>query len=242
MAEVQEIGGVAVLVLVAFLPSIVYAVWVRNLERHGREPWGGLLKAFLWGAIGGVVLAVILSMFLLEGTPPDALPALSLTPLLFAAVIVAPLAEEFAKALGLVWIRDRHPEPEDGLVYGAAAGFGFAATENLLYQFEALLTLGIEGYIVTAILRTISSALLHGSATALVGFAIWRMRVRHGGVGQLIGFYLAAAFLHGLFNLAASTQLLVGLVFSVTLALVVFGWIRKRVRRLDRTLMHAPPA
>jgi len=35
-------------------------------------------------------------------------------------------------------------EIEDGIVYGAAAGLGFAATENLIYESNAFLTDGAE--------------------------------------------------------------------------------------------------
>ena len=54
------------------------------------------------------------------------------------AVIIAPFVEEFLKALGMMraGVKEEVDEVEDGLVYGAACGLGFAATENLMYGLE----------------------------------------------------------------------------------------------------------
>ena len=52
---------------------------------------------------------------------------------LLLSVIIAPIIEELSKALGLRLIKNQIFELEDGLIYGAVAGFGFAATENLIY-------------------------------------------------------------------------------------------------------------
>src|SRR5947208_7460320 len=62
--------------------------------------------------------------------------------LVVGAAIVAPIVEEAAKGLG---VRAGRPEIQkllDGLVYGAAAGLGFSATENLFYGIARLLESG----------------------------------------------------------------------------------------------------
>ncbi len=253
-ATAPDVAFVAIMVVAAFAPSVAYAAWVRNHERAHREPWSRLARAFVWGAVGGVVLGLLVSRFLaavLERAGdggvvprPDEAPGIGNPSVLVAVVLVAPLAEEFAKALGLLGIRDDHLEPEDGMVYGAAAGFGFAATENLLYGFYALATGGLVGWGLTALLRSFTSSLLHGAASAVVGFALWRVRLRRAGVAQLAAFYLVAVALHGAYNLAASAgdvvgtpvASLLGLAVTVVIGVGVFRWMRGRVRKLDRAL------
>lgn len=221
----------AILVLAAFVPPILYLVWVRNQERYQPEPWRPLAKAFFWGALGGTSLALLIQMTI--GVPPHALETIGISSIVFMAVIVAPPVEELTKALGLRWIEDEHLEIEDGLVYGAAIGFGFAATENLVYEIAAYLDGGTASLIQTAVIRTISSAFLHGVATAIVGFAVWRRRAGVGSTADVWVAYGAAVLLHAAYNLGASLELAIAFLGSLTLAIGGFWWLRKRVREVD---------
>lgn len=226
------------IVLAAFVPPVAYAVWVRNLEEHEPEPWSSLARAFGWGATGGAAVALVLQSVL--GARPDAIANLGISSAVFTAVIVAPVVEEATKGLGLAWVRDAHVEVEDGLVYGAAAGFGFAATENLVYAAVAYFDGGLAALAVSLILRSISSALLHGAASALVGWGIWRRRAGQGDLGQLVGLYGVAALVHAAYNLGASLQLWIGLLGSIALAWVTFSWVRRRVIALDKRRSRFP--
>lgn len=232
MAAGGEIGWfTGVLLATAFLPPILYAAWVRGLEQHAQEPWGSLFQAFGWGATGGVLIAVVLEVVL--GARPDAVAPYGISALVLTAVIIAPVVEEAAKAVGLRWVEDLHLEPEDGLIYGAAAGFGFAATENLVYGLAALWEGGVGDLIMTAAIRSISAAFLHGAATALVGWGIWRYRLREATAGTVVGLYLVAVALHAAYNLGASLNLGLAFLGSLVLALGTFRWVRKRVISLD---------
>jgi RsiW-degrading membrane proteinase PrsW (M82 family) len=42
----QWLLNLIILVLVAFVPSIIYLIWFRNSERFSREPWGDVLRLF----------------------------------------------------------------------------------------------------------------------------------------------------------------------------------------------------
>jgi RsiW-degrading membrane proteinase PrsW (M82 family) len=159
------------------------------------------------------------------------------------AVILAPLVEESAKAWGVP--RRNILEPEDGMIYGAAVGLGFAATENMLYLFSAL-TESVESFVATAVLRAVTSTLLHASATAVAGYGISRaIFFRKQGARESWLPYLALAMLiHALFNLFASLGdlvqteeqvafALIGLLLASSLALGAFLVIRGRIRALD---------
>jgi RsiW-degrading membrane proteinase PrsW (M82 family) len=161
---------------------------------------------------------------------------------LVLACVIAPLVEELAKSYGVFRVRRFMREVEDGIVYGAAAGLGFAATENLFYESDAFLTNGAEAFILTAIVRTLSSALLHASASSVMGLGIAR--------GALEGrswlpYYLGAVVMHALFNLAASLGLILGedvgesaVLFGLAAAfmIAIFGiqTVRAKVRVLER--------
>ena len=235
--------------MAAFAPSLAYLVWMRNTERFQKEPYGRLLRVFfIGGALISVVVAIILESILLDllnqnvervyqvfGENPN------ITTLVLACVI-APLVEELAKSYGVFRVRRFMREVEDGIVYGAAAGLGFAATENLFYESDAFLTNGAEAFILTAIVRTLSSALLHASASSVMGLGIAR--------GALEGrswlpYYLGAVVMHALFNLAASLGLILGedvgesaVLFGLAAAfmIAIFGiqTVRAKVRVLER--------
>ena len=120
----------------AFLPPIIYSVWIRNTEKYNRERWRSIFLCFLWGATISVVAAIILEYILNFSLTPSISDKDYLN--LIAIVIIAPFVEEFSKplALRIKLIRREISEPEDGLIYGAVAGLGFSATENLLYGWS----------------------------------------------------------------------------------------------------------
>ena len=61
-----SVGFLIVLVVVAFVPSLIYLIWIRNTERYQREPYSRLLKIFAYGAIFSVAIAIVLETLLLE--------------------------------------------------------------------------------------------------------------------------------------------------------------------------------
>lgn len=248
----------------AFLPPIVYVIWFRNTERQEREPWGQVFRSFGWGAVIGVVVAVVLSLILaaliVEGgvgflrefyTELDrAIEDRIDLPLLLLIVVVAPLAEEAAKGLGVLRVRRSINEMEDGIVYGAAAGLGFAATENLLYGAVAAATQGLEASLVLIGVRSFSSALLHASASAAFGYGVARSRLVAG--KGLLPLYLLAVFMHGSYNFFAGlgeifrdalgdTAAFLGFVAAVVIALLAVGLSRSAITRQERRLRPGPP-
>jgi RsiW-degrading membrane proteinase PrsW (M82 family) len=94
------------------------------------------------------------------------------------AVVIAPLVEEPSKALILLPILyTRHfDNMTDGFVYGAAAGLGFGMTENYLYFVASSGEVGT--WLGTVVIRTFYSAMMHATATAIVGAALGWARFR----------------------------------------------------------------
>ena len=200
---VGELCFVAIILGVAFVPSLLYLVRVRNWERFGREPYTRLLTMFGYGAVVAVVITLVLSSLVLgELMRFERLTAVGGEHFL-GAVFVAPFVEELAKGLGLVFVITVLTREEDGMVYGAAIGLGFAATENLLYELSAL-SAGVLAYIVTAVLRIISSTLLHATATGVTGYGVGRAVATRKALVTAFPYYMVAVLMHATFNFMAS--------------------------------------
>lgn len=236
-----------VLVVVAFVPSLIYLIWIRNTERYLREPYYRLLTIFAYGAVISVIIAIVIEGLLLN------LLNLNLQRIyqilgenqnlttIVLALIIAPFVEEAAKSLGVFTSRKRMRDIEDGIIYGAAAGLGFAATENLLYESDAFFTAGASALIATAVVRTFSSALLHATASSVFGLGIARS-TRQG--KRLLPYYLGAVAIHSAFNFAASFGILyqssigdaaylIGLVAAAAFAVGGITYMRAKIRVLD---------
>lgn len=238
-----------ILGLAAFVPSLVYLVWIRNTERYAREPYFRLIWVFIIGASLSIVLAIVAELFLMTLFDENVERVYQLfgenpnLGTLVLACVIAPLVEEFAKAMGVFSVRRRFSEIEDGIVYGAAAGLGFAATENLIYEGNAYFTYGTEVFIATAVIRSLSSALLHASASSVFGLGIARKAFQ--GKGWL-PYYLGAVLMHSLFNLFASFgdmfadelgdgASLIGLAAAFAIALTGIRAVRAKIRALERS-------
>jgi RsiW-degrading membrane proteinase PrsW (M82 family) len=237
-----------IIVLVAFVPSVLYLVWIRNTERFSREPYGRLLRVFFFGAIVSVLIAVVFELILAVifnqnieriyqylGENPS-------LPTIVLACVIAPFVEEAAKGMGVLRARRLLTELENGIVYGAAVGLGFAATENLLYENAALIEGGAQAFVATAVIRSISSALLHATASSVLGLGIAR---KHLGTGGWMLYYLAAVGMHSLFNFAASFGVLyedqvgeiaysIGLAAALAMVFIGISAMRSKIRTLER--------
>jgi len=224
-----------VLLFLSFLPPLLYTIWMRNRERYNREQWIPIFLCFLWGATIAVVAAFILEViFELPFTysSSDA----GTTPFL-AAVVIAPVVEEFTKplALRLKTVKRNLDEFEDGLIYGAVAGLGFSATENLLYGYN-FLSEGIVAFLVLIAIRSFGGCLLHASATALTGYGYGKTVMKHSSLFGVLPYFILAIFLHGSYNFLVSYELvgvISGLFLAFLFVIIAITIIRKKIRALD---------
>jgi protease PrsW len=224
---------IALLVAVAFLPPLVYLVYIRFQERYNREPWGRLLGVFLFGATVSVGLALILEIAF-GNNYHRAYDFGAVVPrALVMAVIGAPIIEELTKAWGVRSAKGRIREIEDGIVYGVAAGLGFSATENLFYEIVALQEQGTSAFIATAIVRSVTGSFLHATATGIVGFGMARMYLSGRGFMEVLPYYAVAVLLHAGFNLLASLNLAYGVGFLIIISFIAIRWTIGRIRHHD---------
>lgn len=224
----MDLVFVSVLVGAAFIPSLIYLVWIRGASRSVRTSVGGVARTFLYGAVLGVIFAIVLELLMIylydvHGYRIYELMGLrsALPEVVVLACIIAPIAEELVKLLGVHLSRGSITSSGDGMVLGASCGLGFAATENLIYEYVALQE-GVSAYVAVVLLRSVSSALLHGSATAVSGRGIGLNHLEHRRLPVLSG-YLAAVVMHAVFNFFASFGLLYEEVYGPSAYLIGLG-------------------
>jgi len=195
-------ASVAALSVVPF-----YAGLIVLLDRHEKEPGWLLLGALLWGGVVATFASLILNT--LGGEVLRALFGPQLGGKL-TGPFVAPVVEETSKGLAVLLIfllwRGEFTNTLDGIVYGALAGLGFAATENILYFARAAREGGAAGLAVTFIFRAILGGFGHSVYTACTGAGLGYLREsRHPArfVAPFLG-YGCAMFLHFLWNFSAT--------------------------------------
>lgn len=216
-----------VLGTVAFAPALFWLWYFFRKDRLNPEPLRLIRNSFLWG-MGATIVASY------------AQSGLSATPTWFRAVIAAPVIEELLKFAVVRWTvyeRVEFDEPMDGVVYAAAAALGFAATENIMYIFEAYAQ-SVEAAASTTLIRALLSVPGHALFSAMWGYALGFAKFSDPSMAKILirrGLLLGIGF-HALFNLLC----LSGPSFALgMLVLVPIAW--KAVNRRIRTALAASP-
>src|SRR5215217_3712952 len=151
-----------------------------------------IFTAFVYGGVLGVLGASVLeAAFLRQPSGP--------------AYVGVGLIEEAVKLAALWLLARRLPRytMRDGIVLGAAVGFGFAAFESAGYAFNALFTsngLSLINVVETEVLRGILTPVGHGLWTAILGGVLFAASGRRhfALTGRLLLAYLGVSLLHAL--------------------------------------------
>ena len=227
---------IILLFIFAFLPAILYVIWIRNTEKYNRERWIPIKICFLWGATLAVIAALILEVvlgFSLASSIQDS----SLLSLL-TVVLIAPVVEEFTKplALRINAVKKEIDELEDGLIYGAVAGLGFSATENLFYGWSFFQE-GLLIFIFLISLRSIGACLLHASATALTGYGYGKTIMKHTSLLRVLPYFLLAILIHSFYNFLVSYRMIgivSGLGAAFLFVFIAIALVRSKIQTLDK--------
>jgi protease PrsW len=197
-----------IILLGSFLVPVTFVTWAFG---HADQVVTAqrIFTAFVYGGVLGVLGASVLEAAFLR--QPSGL-----------AYVGVGLIEEAVK-LAALWLLARRLgryTMRDGIVLGAAVGFGFAAFESAGYAFNALFTAGgpsLLNLVETEVLRGILAPVGHGLWTAILGGTLFGVAARRGRLrlsGAVLGSYLLVALLHGLWD--ASQQIAVWLTLVLT--------------------------
>lgn len=215
--------------------AAVFLDILARLDLFEREPPTVRAAAMLWGGLAGVAFAMLANnaalVVLAELT--DAQWARTWGP-----PIVAPLNEEWLKALGVVLlvliVREHFDRSIDGLIYGALVGLGFQVVENLTYAINfAVLNPNsdVAGALNVTFARVLSAGpwshpLYTGAAGLGIAFFVTQTRRRLSTRwGVLIGLYALAMGMHGFWNLPMPSSMPPALAIALTYGkgLIILG-------------------
>jgi protease PrsW len=200
-----------VILLGSFLVPVTFVVYA--MERLADEllTTQRIFSAFLYGGALGVLGASVLEAEFLK--QPSGL-----------TYVWVGLIEEAVKlgALWLVALRLPRYTMRDGIVLGAAVGFGFAALESAGYAFNALFTmngLSLLNVVETQVLRGVLTPVGHGLWTAILGGVLFRAAAGRGRLritGAVVGWYLVVSLLHGLWDASRGIAVWLTLLLTAT--------------------------
>lgn len=162
-----------------FVPMLIFAAFVYWLDRYEKEPKILFGAAFVWGVViaagGAFIINTAFGMGIYIFTGSEGAAEMGTTS------IVAPIVEEFLKGLAVAIVffmfYKEFDSILDGIIYGAVAALGFAATENTLYIYRnGFLDGGWQGLFLLAFVRIILVGWQHPFYTAFtgIGFAVAR--------------------------------------------------------------------
>lgn len=218
------------LLLVALIGlAVATGIWLVTRDRGRPEPVAALWEALGFGALGVVgvplIYGLLPNMQSLTNATTDA-NALVVTILIVATV------EELVKFVPLalfMWRRPYFNEHTDGVIYFGLAGLAFGLGENLLYS----LAYGVE----VGSLRLLLLPFFQASLTALVGYALIRVKLRTGHWIGVVAALLGAIALHAgydwLATLTTSSGLAAGLLLGIIINVGLFA-LYAHAARLDR--------
>lgn len=197
-----------VILIGSFLMPVTFLTWVFERQREtsttrDRVPTalstGRVAVAFVVSGIFGISIAAVLETFLLANHPAIFYGGVALIEELIKAALIVLVG----RGLQLYLRRD-------GMVLGAAVGFGFAAFESAGYAFNTIIqahAVELSMIVETEAVRGLLTPFGHGLWTALVGGALFhaaagnrnRFRVN----GSVLGWFLVAVALHAMWDMAA---------------------------------------
>ncbi len=197
-----------VILLGSFLVPVTFVAYAFEHRVSDTLTEHTIFVGFIYGGVLGVLLASLLE------APFAGNEALG-------TYLGVGLVEEACKLIALWWVarRLRTFLTADGIVLGAAVGFGFAAFETAGYAFNSLFTirgLSLANLVETEILRGILTPVGHGLWTGILGGVLFhsarggRLRI----TPSLVGWYLVVSLLHAFWD--ASGGLAALLVFLIT--------------------------
>jgi protease PrsW len=188
-----------VVLLGSFLVPVTAVVWYLDHDPSPVLSPRRMMTAFVTAGVVGLLAAAVLESYLVFG------------PGLFGMLKVG-LIEEFVKgaAIVLLALGLRTYTTRNGIVLGAAVGFGFAALESSGYALASLFVvqgghigLSLSSVVFTELVRGVLAPFGHGLWSAVLGGVIFHAAARKGHLRpawSILVAYLGVSLLHAAFD------------------------------------------
>ena len=228
------------LFLGAFVVPTSFVLYVYEREPARDIPLAMLAACFLWGGVVATVAAGVLEYQTLRALGPLQL---------FGVGLIEEGTKLFLPVILFIGAA-RYRSEAHGLVFGVAAGMGFAALESMGYGFTTLMQ--SQGNIRDAesllVVRGLLSPAGHAAWTGLVCAVLWREREKAGRFvlnPAVLGAFAAAVLLHALWDifdsLSGPTVIGVGIeLLSAGVALVSLRLLFHMVSEAARNSASCP--
>lgn len=180
------------LLLLAFVPGVLIALYIYLRDLREPEPSGQLVLTAVYGAVAFFIsrgVGFLLHRFIYTDDTSAASQMIS------AFVFVGLLGEgfKFLFLRGMTFYNKHFNQPFDGIVYALMAGMGYATAENILYV--------INGDMDTAMWRMITAAPANAVFAVIMGYFLGEAKMN---VSRVLWFsvlaLLLAAFAHGYYD------------------------------------------
>jgi RsiW-degrading membrane proteinase PrsW (M82 family) len=213
-----------VVLLGSFLVPVTAVVWYLDHDSSPVLSPQRIVSAFLIAGVLGILAASFLEFWLAYG------PGLR-------GNLKVGFIEEFVKGAAIVVLALglRSYTTRDGMVLGAAVGFGFAALESSGYALAALfvvqgqhLTLSLSSVVFTELVRGVLAPFGHGLWSAILGGVIFHA-ARKGHLRltwSMLVAYLGVALLHGAFDIFGTIPAYI-VISIIGLVPLVYLWLRQ---------------
>jgi protease PrsW len=211
------------------------AVFIDRVTHGGVSAIAVLTCFFIGGALGLSVSGI------LEFQRFEALPAQGL--------VVIALIEEASKLIApvILFVLWHHRSQADGMLFGVAAGMGFAALETMGYGLAAYLDSLGDIHTMTGIvmLRGLLSPVGHAAWTGVVCATLWYERERTGRLWnwQVAWMFVVAVVLHSVWNIGSFARPVVGIPAYVIVAGISLALLHIRMgqaRKIAKLQMQRP--
>ncbi|OGO22490.1 MAG: hypothetical protein A2Z28_05300 [Chloroflexi bacterium RBG_16_51_9] len=229
-----------ILLLGSFLIPVVFVAYFYEHVRHRDISLPLLTTCFVVGGVIGAIAGGVLEYNTLRG-----MGVLSL--------LGVGLIEESAKLIFpiFVYLGWRYRHEADGLLFGIAAGMGFAALETMGYGMVFLIQSrgDLGGLQQLLVLRGFLSPAEHAAWTGFICAVLWHERERNGQVSinlRVVGSFVLAIVLHGLWNIfnnaSGDTEVRLYLLVTgnVVLAVISLSLVFYRYRKAKKALAEVP--
>ena len=191
--RLEGVPLLAVGILLALVPAVIWLVFFYLQDRREPEPKRVVLRVFLFGALmaSGAGQPIITDLFRVDEWLPS-----SAWLRLVGLILIVGFTQEFFKYAAVrytVFPTAEFNDRVDGIIYGAAAGLGYATALNLAY---VLSNQGIVLFVGS--LRMVDTALAQAAFAAITGYFLAGARCGDRPVWWVPAGLTLAAFLNGL--------------------------------------------
>jgi protease PrsW len=245
IVDIEPSGGVAVAIslVLAGIPAMLWMAFFTAQDRADPEPLHSVVQV---GGVSGLLAVAVGQPLITKAFGVGQWIGRSTWTQIAGAVLVIGVIQELCKLIAVratVYDGNAINQRVDGIVYGAAAGVGYATALNV----SMVLSVGGFTDLRAGVIRIVTTALTHGALGALVGYALGRTRLEHQRPWSLPLVLAAAATVNGVsywlrgrvsergisFGGVSGSQPARGLIAQAIIAGGLLGAVLWLVRRAD---------